>query len=348
MKFLTFNLWHGLSPSSPVLMEALEPGGRRQLREKLQIEVLSQLDTDIHFFQEANPVSIRARTFARDLDCRVDCQADLVGMKLFGIGLPLNLHSGLVTAVKKKWGLRPVSAVSLSRPGMSLVRSWGSWQLREERFALFNETLLPGWGRVLLINTHFHHGLEETDSLSEELARLSEELELSASAVSELKIRLAKGNQRREQELDVLVAELKRLEPRYEAVVLGGDINSCPESVVARRLLDLGFRDVWAEAHPGDPGLTFDAANNQANHLLQREFPLTLVVEDLSFSARVKEALLKMARAQEFRPRRIDYLWIRSKSIRLEVKSAKLFGQPQSDGMAPSDHFGVCADIEAV
>lgn len=348
MRFLTFNLWHGLSPSSPVTMDALEPAGRRHLREELQIETVKKVEADVHFFQEVNPVNERAGVWARALKADCDSQPDLVGLKLLGLGLPFNLNSGLVTAVKKKWGMHSVDAVSLTRPGFRWVRGWASWQLREERFALFNETLLPGWGKVLLINTHLHHGLEKTEEIAAELETISDELKLPASAVSELKLRLAKGNQRRASELSMLLHTLEKHQNRYEAVVLAGDMNATAGNPQLDMLKEMGFRDAWAEANPNDPGLTFDKNANHANHLLSANFPLTLMVEDLSFSSRVKDALLTMARKHETRPRRIDFIWFRSNSVELKVKSAQLVGLPDANGFAPSDHFGVCADIEAV
>jgi endonuclease/exonuclease/phosphatase family metal-dependent hydrolase len=346
MRFLTFNLWHGLSPTSPLAFEGLEPTARRELREQLQIDVLKSVAPDVCFFQEVNPVSARAPAIAQALQMEFSSQPDLVGLKLFGIGLPLNLNSGLAVMASKRVGLKWVNGVSLSRPGLNLVHSWGSWQLKEERFALFTETMLPKWGRVLLVNTHMHHGLESTAEYLEELEKLGLELELSASMMSELKDRLARGNQRRNQELTVLLRTLERYEKRYEAIVIGGDFNASPASELSQMMREMGFRDAWMEAHPDDAGLTFDGTRNQANHLLQSRFPLTLVVEDLSFSTKIKEALLLLARKHENRPRRIDYLWFRSNSIDLKVKKAELVGFPTAEGLAPSDHFGVCAEIE--
>ncbi len=348
MRFLTFNLWHGLSPSHPVAMEALEPVGRRRLREKIQLEILKKTEADIHFFQEVNPVASRSQELASTVDAVFESQGDLTGLKLFGLGFPFNLNSGLVTAVRRKWGMKPVGAISLSRPGLNLVRSWASWQLKEERFALFSETLLPGWGKVLLVNAHVHHGLETTEKVADDLARLSDELELPASAVLELKERLNKGNQRRAQEIDVLFQAIEAAEDRYQSIVVAGDFNSCPESEMAKRFAAAGFRDAWKEANPDDPGLTFDSSRNVANHLLQKSFPLTLVVEDLSFSVKVKDSLLNMARTHEAAPRRIDYIYFKSKSVKLKVESATLVGVPGAGDLAPSDHFGVCADIRVV
>jgi endonuclease/exonuclease/phosphatase family metal-dependent hydrolase len=348
MRFLTFNLWHGLTPSSPVAFKALEPSGRRALRQDLQVQLLKELKPDICFFQEVNPVHQRAAELGDALQMDSALQMDLVGTKLFGVGFPLNLNSGLLTLAAHSYGLKRLAGVSLDRPGSHLVHNWGSWQLKEERFALFSETMLPNWGRVLVINAHLHHGLEATPKFLCELEALAEEMDLSPSVVSEIMVRLDKGSERRAQELSVLLETLHEYERRYEVVVIGGDFNASPESDFGQALKALGFRDVWAEMHPGDPGLSFDKINNPANHLLQTDFPTTLVVEDLSFSPKVKEALLALARRQEARPRRIDYLWLRANSLELKIKQVELVGKPDAEGLAPSDHFGVCADIERV
>lgn len=349
MRVLSFNLWHGLTPSSPVAFDALEPAGRRALRQEHQLKLLRELDPDICFFQEVNPVAERAAEMGDCLRMDTAMQPDLVGLKLFGIGLPLNLNSGLLTLARHSHGLRKVAGVSLSRPGTHFVHSWGSWQLKEERFALFAETLLPGWGRVLLINTHLHHGLESTPEFLAELDKLAEEMDLSTSVVSEIHRRLDRGSERRAQELGVLIENLHRYESRYEVVMIGGDFNASPEGGFGEALQSLGFRDCWAEKHPGDAGgLTFDKNANPANHMLQASFPLTLVVEDLSFSAKTKEALLTLARKQESRPRRIDYVWLRADSVKLNIKSVDLVGKPDAEGLAASDHFGVCVDIDQV
>lgn len=347
MRVLSFNLWHGLSPTNVVAFEALEPSARRELRETLQLRAIAEIKPDICFFQEVNPSASRSAQFKAKLDLNSIAQPDLVGLKLFGLGFPVNLNSGLVTLTSRRFSLKKVAGVCLSRPdGLNLVSSWGSWQLKEERYALFCETLLPKIGRVLLINTHLHHGLESTPEMLRSLEKLGEELDLTTGMMSELKERLFKGNERRNQELSVLLEYLEKVSHRYEAVLLGGDLNASPEGDVAKLLRQAGFHDSWAEANPADPGYTFDSERNKANHLLQARFPLTLVLEDLSFSTRVKESLLSLARQQENRRRRIDYIWFRTNTVSLDVKAASLVGLPDQDGLAPSDHFGVCVDLD--
>ncbi len=346
MRVLSFNLWHGLSPSSPLAFEALEPDARRNLREQLQVEVVKGCNPDFCFFQEVNPVPTRGPQLRDQLGMEGQFQGDLVGLKVLGVGLPFNLHSGLAVLATKKFGLKKVSSLSLSRPNFNWVRMWASWQLKEERFALFCETMVPGIGKVLLINTHLHHGMEVTPEFEAAIDKMVETFELNSSFVSELKGRLRSGDERRRSEIAVLMAAIQKLEKRFSATIVCGDFNATPASDLFHIFKETGFRDAWAEAHPEDPGSTFDSVGNRANHLLQERFPLSPVLEDLTFSAKTKEHLMGLARAHEKRPRRIDYIWFRANGVGLKVTRAELVGKPNAEGLAPSDHFGVCADIE--
>jgi len=323
----------------------LEPSARRRLREQLQVDTLKALKPDVCFLQELNPVHMRVEALRDVLRMEGQYQPDLVGLKVFGLGVPFNLHSGLAILASEKFGCKPVAAVSLSRP-FNWVRKWASWQLKEERFALFSETMVPGWGKVLLVNTHLHHGLEATAQFLAEFDKVAAAHELNTTFLSELKERVNRANNRRTNEITHLLRTLKQFEKRYSGVVICGDFNAEPESEIFHPFKEMGFKDAWAEAHPADNGYTFDPVANEANHVLQANFPLTLVVEDLTFSSKTKTELLQLARRHENRARRIDYLWFRSSGKNVRVTKAELVGKPNSEGMAPSDHFGVCVDLE--
>ena len=337
------NLWHGLTPSSLLLFEKLEPEARRRIREKMQVRLISDLDPDIAFFQEVNPITTRFHELCTELGRLGLSQPDLVGVKLLGFGLPVHLFSGLAILAKSEWPLKLVSAVRLSGQN-SVVNRFVSFQLKEERFALFIETTWPGIGKVLLVNTHLHHGLEATEPFEKKLAQVMEELNLSSSLRSEIRERLFAANERRTGEMRTLLRFLERIQSKYQMVVIGGDFNCEPEGEIGQQLRELGFSDAWRMDHPADPGFTFDRTKNPANHIFQDRFPITFMVEDLSFDSDTKSRLEKLAIEQERRPRRIDQLWIRSpllKSVRTE-----LVGQPDAQGMAPSDHFGLLADVD--
>lgn len=346
MRVLSFNLWHGLSPSSPLAFEALEPDTRRRLREDLQISTIKSLNPDFCLLQEVNPVPTRGPAVVAAIDMDGEFQGDLVGLKVLGVGLPFNLHSGLAITAAKKFGLKRVDAISLSRPNFNWVRMWASWQLKEERFALFCESMVPGIGKVLLVDTHLHHGMEVTPDFEAKIDEMVKTFELNSSFVSELKERLRRGDERRRSEVAVLMSAIKKIEKKYSAVIVCGDLNANPDSELFHIFKEMGFRDAWLEANPTDVGFSWDRTTNEANHLLQARFPLSLVLEDLTFSAKMKEHLLGLARVQENRPRRIDYVWFKSHGVNLKVTRAELVGKPNAEGLAPSDHFGVCVDLE--
>ena len=109
----------------------------------------------------------------------------------------------------------------------------------------------------------------------------------------------------------------------YPAVV-GGDFNAAPDSDEIRLLTGktavpvppLVFRDIW-ELAPGDgPGLTWSNAN-------------------------------PFAAAEAETPARIDYLFVAGpqEGGRGHAVSARLLGDAPIDGMWPSDHVGVVADL---
>ena len=343
MRIATFNLWHGLSPSNPLAFEELEPSGRRELRYAMQEECLKQIQVDCLLLQEVNPARERSQRLAHVLGFDFQYQPDLTGIKLLGYGPPFNLASGLV--ILSSQHLRFVKAVQLSGPRFGFAGRMASWQMKESRYALLSEFVSPETGRTLLVNTHLHHGLEATSNFIEEAEKVCQSLELSESAIVEIKERLLAGNVRRELEITRLLEEIDHLQNRYETIVVGGDFNCSAESHVYQQMVEFGFIDGWKELHPDLAGLTFDGEQNFANHKLQERFPISIVLEDLTFSTKAKTALFQLARRQEARPRRIDYCWIKSKSKKTRVQAAELFGQPNAEGLAPSDHFGVMVNF---
>jgi len=345
MKILTYNLWHGLAPSSALTMEFLEPEARRRARFAMQLKLLKGLNFDVGFFQEANPLLERSSQMQNELKMNSFFQSDLVGIKVLGIGLPPHLNSGLLTLGTPSLHLRKVEGFKLSGPQRSFVSPWVSFQLQEERYALFCELMHPDWGRVLMVNTHLHHGLELTEEFEKELRQRARELELSGQVEAEIFDRLQKGNQRRLREMKHLLGEVRRLEERYSVVILGGDMNSRPDSEVAQLLREYGFKDSFEGQTQFKELYTFDGEKNQANHKLQARFPLSVKFEDLSFSKKVTQSLKEILTGFENSPRRIDQLWVKAKHKHFRTQ-AELVGLEEDVGFAPSDHFGYMMDLE--
>ena len=134
----------------------------------------------------------------------------------------------------------------------------------------------------------------------------------------------------RERELQA-VAVVRRIEElvarRPAHVVLGGDLNAEPHTSSMRFLTgrtslegtSTAFRDVWESVHGDAPGWTFDPGN-----------PL----------AAIDEPGLD-------RGRRIDYVLVRcgDHGPTLQVLDAGLAVHEPVEGIHPSDHYGVFADL---
>jgi endonuclease/exonuclease/phosphatase family metal-dependent hydrolase len=110
--------------------------------------------------------------------------------------------------------------------------------------------------------------------------------------------------------------------------VFMGDFNAVSESDEIRYLRGLHsihgkrvyYQDAFAERHPGDPGYTWARANPHTERL--RWLALD---------------------------RRIDYIFVgaQRKDGRGVIKDCRIvLDQPDADGCFPSDHFGLCADIQ--
>jgi endonuclease/exonuclease/phosphatase family metal-dependent hydrolase len=134
----------------------------------------------------------------------------------------------------------------------------------------------------------------------------------------------------RERELQAVAAarrveELVAVDPAH--VVVGGDFNAAPETSsmrfwTGRTSLDgvsVAYRDAWESVRGDEPGLTFDPGN----------------------------ALTAIDEPELDRGRRIDYLLVRcgDHGPTLRVADCRLALSRPVDGVQPSDHYGVVADL---
>ena len=338
MKVVTWNLWHGLSPTEKWWFEELEPQGRREVRQELQEQILKDLAADIYIFQEVNPVRSRSRRLAKVLNCEEIHQADAKGLKLFNIGFPLNLNSGLSILHSSKLKCMNVHVTNLSGT-TPLLSDWGSLQWEENRVLLAVMFEAENGKIITVANTHFHHGLELTDDLQKSLTNLPEEMR------GELLERYSSGDQRRKEELEIAMLEINRLKNKSDLFIFAGDFNFSPSTANYQTLQQSGYIDLWQQMHGDKDGFTFDSKQNASNHHFQERFRLPIEINDLTFSSEIKDFLSKTMRDADRRPRRIDYMWVNDLAIPA-FKKIDLFGHENSQGVAPSDHFGIVADFD--
>jgi len=145
-----------------------------------------------------------------------------------------------------------------------------------------------------------------------------------------LSYRLHEGVQREDQ-IQAMHAEVAARAAVTELPqILGGDFNTVPEADEIRWLkgmTTLGgrrvyYQDAWAAVHPAEPGITW------ARHNPFRA-KMNWLPDD----------------------RRIDYIFVTAarRDGRGVVRDARVvFDRPGPDGVFPSDHFGVVADVQIV
>lgn len=361
-RLATFNVWHGLAGRGSLRgllgfreFESLEDRDRRWRK---ALRDCAAIDADIFLFQELNPVSEKGKDLSLALGGTFTGCVDQGGIKAFSRGVPYNLASGLGTLIRGS-----------VRPARSLNRRYDSQNLQipqkkklsgrlgisgetfsfhfdEQRYAQFSSVQHEALGRLLIVNTHLHHGFEKFPDLVKLLMEAVQAGRVSQGEVDGLSPYLDEARDRRLSEIDRILEVVDGVEKDYDGVAIGGDFNSLPTSAAAKLMSVQGFRDLYGLANGralennAVLGATWDPVQNFANHRLQQElgfqFPLP------SFG---NPELLNVYREFDKRPRRIDFLFARGSfldSSRLQLKSVKIFGTPES-AFAASDHFGVVA-----
>ncbi len=367
LRVLTYNLWHGLNPEGQLLFEELEPQSRRQRRFQQQDQVIFKeafphtRGFDVAFLQEVSPLPKRLKSWLSQDFLRGQGQMDSAGLKLFGLGPPFNLKSGLVTLTHRDWSARKLKSLQLS--GRASISSWASLQLEESRWALAHEMLHPQWGRVLLINVHLHHGLQWDHEVEAALEDWVQGYKISPHDRARVFALLRAGSQRRLKEVQRLLRFVAEAESAYGLVILGGDFNSTLNTEEFSRLLEAGFVEAWSQWGRGGQGLSFDPGANRANHQLLQHFHPSWLKEleemkreqgasraQAERAGGALEALEALLGQLESRPRRIDALLVKNRHPRFKPSpqsSVRLIGVEPTLGLMPSDHFGLALELVA-
>lgn len=127
----------------------------------------------------------------------------------------------------------------------------------------------------------------------------------------------------RQAQVETIAGFVQDSRPRAYPPIVCGDFNAVPSSDEIRTLTgerpvahDLLLVDAWRHVHPTDPGFTWDNDNPFVASQLEQT-------------------------------RRIDYVfagWFKARGAGVPV-SAELIGTEPDDGMHPSDHYGVVAEL---
>jgi endonuclease/exonuclease/phosphatase family metal-dependent hydrolase len=187
-------------------------------------------------------------------------------------------------------------------------------------------------GRLLVVNTHLHHGLEPSPTLVEKLQWLFDREVLSATQRDEIVKVMNGARERRNAEGHRLLERIEKLAPAYDGVILAGDMNADPESAI----IELFRRHHLVDIVPTGINTWDKAANAHIFHLSE-SFELT--VPDFGIAP-----LKHILRTHESRATRLDYIFT-SEKLSTRVRSVSLFGDDILPEESISDHFGICATL---
>ncbi len=357
LSILSYNLWHGRvrTERQEVLWFPGESRSQSERRLDFQLELLRRERPDVVLLQEVAGGARRLGRYADALGYDAVHKTTDCGLRLFGLGLPLNLKSGLAILARPDLDLRPRGSLRLSGR-WARCSGWFGFQLEEARYALLAEITVgsPEKSVTLLIaNTHLHHLGGAPPGLPGALDELVADGRLTTRRREEIGRAAETARERRVREVETLLGYLTPgLTPGRSrspaGVVLGGDFNALPGSVPIARVLAGGFVDAAEASRGGFAGPTYDPQSNPlAAWVGQRSGPGLPVFGD--------DELLAAMRALRNRwARRIDYVFV-SSDLAAGLVSVTRLGVEPGEGAGPgdpnapppmaSDHYGVMARL---
>jgi endonuclease/exonuclease/phosphatase family metal-dependent hydrolase len=244
--------------------------------------------------------------------------------------------------LRNKGLARWLMSLKLSGSPFSLDSPWLSLQVTENRYAVLVEWFEPQLGSVLLVNTHLHHGPEYNDDLKMQILNWATRHQVASSDLNQLEASLKKGDQRRRDELGLLFTAIEGLKPKFEAVIIAGDMNFSPDNPLHNLFTEHGFQDCAGDSNL----LTFDSATNDTHHLTA-DFVLPVQIPK-GLSEPAKTDLHTLLTTFDQRPRRIDSIFAFAKKRKVSVRHLELVKSPPEAVIQLSDHYGMSVDLEFV
>ncbi len=334
LRIVTYNVWYGLDGHGLLKMGEYESGETREKRLKLLIEGLKELDPDIVFLQEVNPVNWVTGRLKKELGYDAVYQLYNGGIKFFWLGIPTNLCMGLTILAKKDLHLKWRGSGQISGP-WGLYSPAFAFHLTEARFIL-SATVKVGDREVYLFHTHTHAAIPKDKKMFEEVEKWVKEGKIKPEEEKRLKKEIEADWARREKELKA-IGEYVAKKAKGKPFILGGDFNTTLFSESMQKLVrSLNLTDTFYTVHPNEEGFTWDSVNNPNT---KNDASLTFVNGDK------KEGVELLSAMYDQSPRRIDFILIGGGLDKKNVVDSRVIFNRPVNGLYPSDHYGVLSVI---
>lgn len=333
LRVVTINVWSGLDYHGTFSFGEYESNAQRNRRFGILLKQLRELDPDVIFVQEANPVRQYASRLADSLGFDEIHQVCNAGIRVLGLGIPSNFEEGIVILARKPLHLREYDVWKLSG-GFGLFGDFMSVNFDEAEFAQVGEITIHG-EPVFLINVHLS-AFPPNDSVfyRSALNQLAPGA-IESEELSRVEEGIAYGSVRRMEETESLTDQLSEL-PVDAPKILGGDFNSVPGSNVISRLNRLRIISEASLSPAKGSSPTWDPRENA----------------NISYSTRFTDArgdsldlYGKISALYDARARRIDYLFCSRQFGDSSVQNYNVVIDSSYNGVFASDHFGVAADV---
>lgn len=318
LRVVTINVWSGLDYKGSLKMGWYEDARRRELRTRVLVEQLRKLDPDVIAVNEANPLPRYARALARELGCDYTYHVGVGGLRAGPVGLPVNLREGDAILARKSRGLAGAGRKQLSGGPVGNVFTF---HFADATQAIAGR-IAAGGRRIFVVNTHWHASPPPTAEYLQLLAERLGSGRIDDQTYERLRAEAEEGRQWRLGEARRTVEFIRKAVGEHP-VILMGDFNAESDSEEIAVLRAAGFEDAWAAARR-EPGYTWDGTVNGNIQLQKDAYPEDFWLEP--------------------KRNRIDFIFIRGNG--LKVRRAEVVLNRPGQGVYPSDHFGVLAEIE--
>ena len=247
LRIVTINVWSGLDYQGVFRMGEYEPAARRAARFGALVQQLRELDPDLVFIQEANPLPAYARRLAHATGLEEVHQVVNAGLRVGPVGIPWNLREGLTVLARAELEPRKYAAWKLSG-GPGLHGEWVTLHWSETVYALVVGLNLAG-RPAFAVNVHLTWSLPRYPGLDVLMEHLPERVRTDKfRALAQAWCR--ERDRRRARELRTLLERLRTL-PEHTFLMVAGDFNAEPEAPEIRAFLQAGsFLDVVPEPAP--------------------------------------------------------------------------------------------------
>jgi endonuclease/exonuclease/phosphatase family metal-dependent hydrolase len=297
LRVLTINVWSGLDYKGTFRMGEYEDPERREIRYQSLLTQVKELDPDIIFVQEANPVAKFTARLADALGFDSIHQVCLAGIKFGHVGIPSNFKEGMSILARPSLELEKLDVWKLS----------GSFGIYGDAITIhFDESIFSLVGRIIirktpvfLVNVHLASLPPKDPQLVKQFEGLIEEGKLSKQAFQKALEKWEARLERQSEEMQKLIKHLSKLPPGTP-VIVAGDFNAFPDSSTIQQFESVGYFDVFPLGQSASQ-FTWDASRNRNIAFSTRPESVNgIALEDYDLLNSLGTSV----------PRRIDYIFL--------------------------------------